>query len=138
MQDPLFPSYIARALNSQLLSPRDVLASLPKALPNIADHWFPRYPVIRIITQAITVWKPSSPVSVNDVALVWNVERALHQFMSVEDYLMEEVLLFETLEAWKQFLTSPSVTLTLKQEKEKNPGASLPTRGSNSRTMEII
>jgi hypothetical protein len=74
-------------------------------------------------------WKPSFPsfpVSVNDVALVWDVERALHQFVSVEEYLVEEVLLFEILEAWKQFLTSSSVVSTLKQEKQKNPGTSSP------------
>jgi hypothetical protein len=82
-------------------------------------------------------WKPSFPVSVNDVAVVWDVERALHQFVSDEEYLVE-VLLSETLEAWKQFLTSPSVVLTLKRERQKNPGSSSPMNGCNSRAMDIL
>lgn len=58
--------------------------------------------------------------------------------MSTEDYVLDEVLFMESLEAWKQFLTSPSVVLTLKQEKERYPGMILPACDCNSRSMEIV
>lgn len=138
LPDPLFPRYIAHALNSQLVTPVDVLAALSKIAPIIRNGGFPKYPLIRIISQAISTWKPSFPLPGDTGALLWNVERTLHEFVSIEDYILDEVLFLEILEAWKQFLTSPFVVLTLKQEKEKNPGTFLPSCGCNSRPMEVI
>jgi hypothetical protein len=118
----LYPGYISRALNSQLLLPHDVLRIVSKIIPDLQPgQETARYPLLRIISQAVTLWKPHSPLS-EHIQIFWNIEQILHQFSSRDDLGQDHVLFIEGLDVWKKLLTSQSLRPLLKAEKKNNPG----------------
>lgn len=122
--DPLYPGYISRALTTQLLLVHDVLHSFSRVLPNLQPgQEIARYPILRIICQGISLWKPSS-TSVEHVQLLWDIEQILHRFVNQEDFGQDHVLFIETVDAWNKLLTSQPIRPLLKAEKKKNTGTS--------------
>jgi hypothetical protein len=122
LSDPLYPGYISRAASSQLLPPFDVLGRLSEIILNLQPgQETARYPLLRIISQAITLWKPSSS-SAGQVHLLWNIEQILHQFIEQENLAQDHVLFIESMDAWKTFLASKSIRPLLKAEKKKKSG----------------
>jgi hypothetical protein len=121
--DPLYPGYVSRALTCQLLSPLDVLVALSKAIKAIQPgQQIARYPLLRVICQAILVWRPSIPPSTNEITLLWNIEQILHQFVSDQVLGQDNVLFIETLETWTRLLNSVSIRPLFKAEKDRNTG----------------
>lgn len=122
--DPLYPGYISRALTSQLLLAHDVLRSFSRVLPNLQPgQEIARYPLLRIVCQAISLWKPSS-TSAEHVQLLWDIEQILHRFVNQEDFGQDQVLFIETVDAWSKLLTSQPIRPLLKAEKKNTTGTS--------------
>ena len=115
---------MARALNAQLLPPTDVLSTLSKVLPDLQpEQGIVRYPLLRIVNQAITFWRPSPTLS-NDISLLWTIEKLLHSFISREDLRRDHVLFIETLDVWTNLLTSKFFRPVLKAERGENSSIS--------------
>ena len=122
--DPLYPGYISRALTSQLLLAHDVLRTFSRVLPNLQPNQeIARYPLLRIICQAITLWKPS-PASAEHVHVLWDIEQIIHRFVNQEDFGQDHVLFIETVDAWSKLLTSQPIRPLFKAEKKRNTGTS--------------
>jgi hypothetical protein len=123
LTDPLFPSYLERALTSQFIPPNELLSSLIKVLPTLEPrHELSRYPLYGIIMQAIAAWKPSLPATADDVTLLWEVERVLHQSVTDEARGEDSELSIKAFFAWLRLLVAPSTRALLLSEKEKNRG----------------
>jgi hypothetical protein len=121
--DPLYPGYVSRALSCQLLSPLDVLVALSKAIRGLQPgQQIARYPLLRVMSQAILVWRPSIPPSENEITLLWNIEQILHQFVSDEVLGQDNVLFIEAMETWTRLLNSVSIRPLFKIEKDRNTG----------------
>jgi hypothetical protein len=112
-----------RALNSQLLGPIAVLTSLCKVIPELpAAQGIARYPLLRIINQAVTLWKPSSPASAETIALLWSVEQILYSFITRNDVGQDHILFVEILDTWNKILSSRILRPILRAENEKSSG----------------
>lgn len=106
-----------------------------------------RYPLIRLINQAFTLWKPNEK-NVEDRNLLWTVEGVLHTFVTDEGLLQDQVLFIETFDIWNHLLTAQSLRPLFATEREKSQGDSLPflptthhVRGRvnvDGRKMEIV
>ena len=127
LTDPLFPSYVSRALTSQFIPPLEVLGRLVKVIVFLEpSQGIVRYPLLRIISQAIGVWKPSTPPNAAEIGLLWEVEQLLRMLVG-EDVLEQEeqpdyVLRIEALEAWTRLLKSQSIRPLFKAEQDKKTG----------------
>ena len=120
--DPLYPAYLARALSTEFVTAVDVLRAFANVVPELQpNQQFQRYPILRILTQAITLWKPISAIHPKDVQLVWEIEQILHR---QETLGQEPVLFMEIMDAWNKLLTSQSIRPILKSEKKKDTGNS--------------
>jgi len=125
LTDPLYPSYIAKALSTRLLPPANVLSSLSKILPELQSaQQVAQYALLRVLAQAIPSWRPS-PTSVDDIALLWSLVRLVHRFTSEEAFAQDHIIFIETIEAWKYMLKAQSLRRLFKFEKEKNTGIHL-------------
>jgi hypothetical protein len=121
--DPLYPGYLSRALTCQFLSPLEILTSISKAIIDLQpDQEFARYPLLRIVSQAIPVWRPSTPTPQNEITLLWNIEQVLYTFASDDILAQDQFLFIETLDAWIRLLTSPSLRPIFRAEKDKHTG----------------
>lgn len=117
----MFPSYLAHALSSQLLSPNDILRSLSAAIINLPPtRHFLRCAVLRVITKALDTWKPT--LSAPHVEILWTVEKVLLQFVNPDDLGRDPSLFLEAVEAWKSLLSSEAVRSLFKAEKKKDMG----------------
>jgi hypothetical protein len=72
--------------------------------------------------QAIAAWRPSSPGTADDVTLLWEAERVLHQCVTDETRGEDTELLLKGYFAWLRLLTASSTRALLLSEKEKNRG----------------
>ena len=128
LRDPLYPSYISRALTSGLLPSSEVLKSLCATIQqNQTPQETTRYTLMRLINQAFTIWKPNS-ISAEDRTLLWTVETVLHKSVTDETLLLDQLLFIEIFEIWNYLLTSQGLRPLFMAEKEKNPG--IPERRS--------
>jgi hypothetical protein len=138
LNDPLYPAYLARALSTEFVTAVDVLRALAKVVPELQpEQDFQRYPIVRIITQAITLWKPSSAINPKDVQLVWDIEQILHR---QETLGQDPVLFMEIMDAWNKLLTSQSIRPILKSEKKKDTGMFFTdeNEGADLRCVETV
>jgi hypothetical protein len=123
LSDPLYPGYLSRALTCQFLSPLDILTSLSKAIIDLQpDQEFARYPLLRIVSQAIPVWRPSTPTSQDEITLLWNIEQLLYTFASDDILSQDQFLFIETIDAWIRLLSFPLLRPIFKSEKDKQTG----------------
>ena len=120
LNDPLYPAYLARALSAEFVTAVDVLRAFAKVVPELqAGQQFQRYPILRILSQAIALWRPSPAILPKDVQLVWEIEQILHR---QETLGQDQVLFMEIMDAWNELLTSQSIRPILKSEKKKDTG----------------
>ena len=121
--DPLYPSYISRAVGSGLLSPGEVLKCIASTIGQVQgpQQGNARYALIRLINQSFTLWKPN-PKNAEDKSLLWAVESILHTFVTDEGLLQDHILFIETFDIWNHLLTLQSLRPLFITEKEKNQG----------------
>ena len=120
LNDPLYPAYLARALSTEFVTAVDVLRALAKVVPGLqTGQQFQRYPILRILSQAIALWRPSPVILPKDVQLVWEIEQILHR---QETLGQDQVLFIEIMDAWNKLLTSQFIRPILKSEKKKDTG----------------
>jgi len=124
LADPLYPSYISRALATGLLSPGELLQGITLTIREAQGlRENTRYPLIRLINQAFTLWKPNEK-NVEDRNLLWTVEGVLHTFVTDEGLLQDQVLFIETFDIWNHLLTAQSLRPLFATEREKSQGDS--------------
>lgn len=127
LSDPLYPSYISRAVVTGLLPPAEVLKHITTAIRDVqgGQQENSRYALIRLINQAFTIWKPQ-PTNAEDKSLLWTVEGVLRHFVTDEVLLQDQVLFIETFDIWNHLLTTQSLRPLFITEKEKNQGTPSP------------
>ena len=138
LSDPLYLGYLSHAVSHQLLPPFDVLTSLSKNMVDPQrEHEITRYPLLRIVSQAIPMWRLSTPFTPTEITLFWNIEQILHNFVSDDVLAQDHVLFIEALNAWIRLLTSTSLYPLFRAEKDKNSGT-LQESCAHSRSMAIV
>jgi len=98
----------------------DTLSRISK-IPNLPpEDEIVRYQLLRILNQAVALWKPSSPVASGEVDLLWTIEQLLHHFISQNGHAQDQALYVQTLEVWNKLLASQSIRPIFKTEKTRN------------------
>lgn len=121
--DPLYPSYLVKALNMHLLQPFDILKTLTKTVPELQNlkKGVAQYPLLRVITETVPNWRPSR-TSWADTELLWSLVRLVHKFTNTEPFMRDQILFIETIQIWIHIIGSQHLRPLFKKEKENNTG----------------
>src|SRR5262249_21662949 len=127
LSDPLFPGYLTRALATQLISSVGVLDSVSKAI--LAPHTpaISKYPLLRLINHAVILFKPTYPVSTEQISVLWNVKDVLYRLIQHNEQEQNptvDPVYVEALNAWNILMSSKTLRPLFREEKEKNSGKS--------------
>lgn len=126
LNDPLYPQYIDHALKVHLLPPIDVLSSLAAVIPDLQNYSESvRYPIVRLLSQALELWRPFPQSNKRELDVFWTVVSAVHQLVVRENLRRDNLIPIESLDTLNKLLTLPSLRPIFKAQRDKENNGTL-------------